>query len=79
LHDREFFRAISDILDSNGRCVTSVNDALVILYGHPYPALIKYRPVLLNKGVNPGMKSVVEMGQVQMLAEACTVKSFIER
>ena len=35
-HDREFLRAILDILDGNGRCVTSVNDALIVLDGHPY-------------------------------------------
>ena len=79
LHDREFLRAIADVLDGDGMCVASVNDALVVLYGHPYPALIKYQPVLCDKGVNSGLKSIVEMGHVQLLAEAFTVKSFIER
>jgi hypothetical protein len=78
-HDREFLRAITDILDGNRRCVTSVNDALIVLYGHPYPTLVEYRPVLLDKGLNSGLKSIVEMGQVQLLAETYTVKSFIER
>ncbi len=78
-HDREFLWAILDILDSDGRCVASVNDTLIVLYGRPYPALIEYRPVLFDKGVNSGLKSILEMGQVQLLAEACTVKSFIER
>ncbi len=35
-------------------------------------------PVLLDEGINSGLKSIVEMGQVQLLAEACTVNSFIE-
>ena len=78
-HDREFLRAITDILDGNRRCVTSVNDALIVLYGHPYPALVEYRPVLHDKGLNSGLKSIVEMGQVQLLVEAYTVNSFIER
>ena len=78
-HEREFLRAILDILDGNGRCVTSVNDALLVPDGHPYSALVEYRPVLLDKGINSGLKSIVKMGQVQLLAEACTVKSFIER
>ena len=79
LHGKEFFRAISGILDGNGRCIAGVNDALVNFHGHPYPALVEYRPVLLNEGVNPGLESIVKMGQVQLLAEACTVKIFIER
>ncbi len=78
-HDREFFRAISDILDGNGRCIAGVNDALVIFHGHPYPMLVEYRPVLLSEGVNPGLEGIIEMGQIQLLTEACTVKSFIER
>ncbi len=78
MHDREFLWAISDILDGDGRCVTSVNDTLIVLDGHPYPALVEYPPVLLDEGINSGLKSIVEMGQVQLLAEACTVNSFIE-
>ena len=64
LHDREFFRAILDILDGDGRCFAGVNDALVIFHWHPYPTLVKYRPVLLNEGINPGLESIVVMGQV---------------
>ncbi len=77
-HDREFFRAILDILDGDGRCVAGVNDALVIFHRHPYPVLVKYQPILLNEGVNPGLEGIVEMGQIQLLAEACTVKGFIQ-
>jgi hypothetical protein len=69
----------SDILDGDGRCITSVNDALIVLDGHQYSALDEYRPVLLDEGINSGLKSIIEMGQVQLLAEVCTVKSFIEQ
>ena len=77
-HDREFLQAISDILDGNGRCITSVGDARIVPDGHPYSALVEYRPVLLDKGINSGLKSIIKMGQVQLLVAACTVNSFIK-
>ena len=58
-HYRDFFWSVADILDCNGGSVACVNDTLIIFDWHPDPAIIKYRSIFLNEGVNPGLEGVV--------------------
>jgi len=61
-HNRKFLRAISDVLDGDGRRIARVSYALIILDGHPYPWIIEHRPIFLNKGIDPGLEGIIEMG-----------------
>ena len=58
-HDRDFFWSVADILDCDGGSITCVNDTLIIFDGHPDPAVVKYGPIFLNEGINPGLEGVV--------------------
>ena len=64
-HDREFLGAISNILDGDGRCITSVDDALVIFDGDELPFIVKNRPVFLDEAINLILHTRVEMRQIE--------------
>ena len=63
-HDRDFFWPVADILDCDGRCVACVNDTLIVFDGHPDPVAVKYRPILPDKVINPGLEGVIKMGEI---------------
>ncbi len=77
-HYRDILRSIADVLDCDGGCVARVNNTFIIFDGYPDPAVIKTRPIPFYKVIDPGLEDVVKMGEIQLLAEAFTVKSVIK-
>ena len=61
-HYWKFLWAISYVLDGDGRRITRIDYTLVILDRHPYPSIVEHRPIFLNKGVDPGLEGIIEMG-----------------
>jgi hypothetical protein len=75
-HNRNFFRPIVDFLDRDGWGIASIDDAFVVFDWHPDPALVEYQPIQLDEGVDPVTEGAVEVGKVQLLAQAFTVEGF---
>jgi hypothetical protein len=77
-HYRDFLRSIADVLDCDGGCVARANDTFIIFDGYPDPAFVKNLPIPFYEVINPGLEGIVEMGEIQLLAKAFTVKSIVE-
>ncbi len=60
-HYWDLLWAIVDLLDCNGRSITSVDHAFVILYRHPDPVFVKDRPGFLYQGVDPVAQAAVKV------------------
>ena len=78
-HDRNLLRAIYDLLYCDGMRIACVKDTLVVPDGNKHTAIIEDRPVLDDQCVDLLLQVSGQVGYVQILAHALTVKGFIER
>ena len=66
-----------NLLDRNGSCNTCIDDTAVILDRDELAFVIKDRPVFLNEAVDCRSERLIEMGEVQLLAEFRAVEGLI--
>jgi hypothetical protein len=58
-HDRKLLRPVLNLFNGDGVSGTSINNALIILNWNPYPTLVEYAPIFLDKGSNLGLNQRV--------------------
>jgi hypothetical protein len=76
-HDWNFPWTIMNFLDCNGFGITCINDTAVVLDRDKLTLVVKDRPVFLNEAIDHCLERWVKMGNVQLLAEFCTMQSFV--